>query len=355
MNGNQSIHLKLIEAMNLCGLGLRRGTVEVKHFNPKWLEAFHYCNQLISPLLKDAKVEHIGSTAFPGSIAKPILDILIEHPIRSTFFRETQDLAVCGFTPKGEYGIPGRCFFTLYDNKKENDYAHIHAYPKGHPSIDGHIFFKKMMLENTELIKQYNALKSVLIVQGINRKDYPGAKAEWISSLLPGQDSKLHFAKMKPSQVKSVKSAFQEPHITKWIHGIGLQNVLDSIATYYNSPDGMEHWLGYKSGRPFIYLITSDVVKGEWQDIFFGDGPAITIDVFILDRNDLGKGLGTQAIREFIKQVFPHATDILIDPEVANAHAVHVYQKLGFQILREFIAPWHPVPHYQMHMRRTAK
>ena len=43
---------------------------------------------------------------------------------------------------------------------------------------------------------------------------------------------------------------------------------------------------------------------------------------------------------------------VLIDPEAANERAVHVYQKLGFRIVETFIAPWHPVPHYLMHMRR---
>jgi len=30
---------------------------------------------------------------------------------------------------------------------------------------------------------------------------------------------------------------------------------------------------------------------------------------------------------------------------------VHVYQKAGFKIIGEFIASWHPVPHYQMELR----
>ncbi len=39
---------------------------------------------------------------------------------------------------------------------------------------------------------------------------------------------------------------------------------------------------------------------------------------------------------------------MLIDPEATNTKAIHVYEKVGFKIIGEFIASWHPVPHYQM-------
>ena len=41
---------------------------------------------------------------------------------------------------------------------------------------------------------------------------------------------------------------------------------------------------------------------------------------------------------------------VLIDPEATNKRAIHVYQKVGFKIIGEFIASWHPVPHYQMEL-----
>jgi len=41
---------------------------------------------------------------------------------------------------------------------------------------------------------------------------------------------------------------------------------------------------------------------------------------------------------------------VLIDPEATNTKAIHVYQKVGFKIVEQFIASWHPVPHYQMEL-----
>lgn len=55
-------------------------------------------------------------------------------------------------------------------------------------------------------------------------------------------------------------------------------------------------------------------------------------------------------IREFLTSQFPNVKKVLIDPEATNARAIHVYQKAGFKIIGEFIASWHPVPHYQMEL-----
>lgn len=55
-------------------------------------------------------------------------------------------------------------------------------------------------------------------------------------------------------------------------------------------------------------------------------------------------------IREFLTSQFPNVKKVLIDPETANKRAIHVYQKAGFKIIGEFIASWHPVPHYQMEL-----
>ena len=55
-------------------------------------------------------------------------------------------------------------------------------------------------------------------------------------------------------------------------------------------------------------------------------------------------------IREFLTSQFPNVKKVLIDPEATNARAIYVYQKVGFKIIGEFIANWHPVPHYQMEL-----
>lgn len=66
------------------------------------------------------------------------------------------------------------------------------------------------------------------------------------------------------------------------------------------------------------------------------------------DLNYLGKGLGVQMIKEFLLSQFANKREVFIDPEATNTRAIHVYEKVGFYKVGEFIAKWHPVPHIQL-------
>ncbi|MBN9376783.1 MAG: hypothetical protein J0H93_00255 [Chlamydiales bacterium] len=58
-------------------------------------------------------------------------------------------------------------------------------------------------------------------------------------------------------------------------------------------------------------------------------------------------------IQGFLFSQFSTLKRVLIDPEATNKWAIHVYQKVGFKILGEFIASWHPAPHYQMELMKN--
>ena len=141
----------------------------------------------------------------------------------------------------------------------------------------------------------------------------------------------FNFAPAKPSQRTLLHQWLEQKHIKEWVHGIGLQNTLTGIEKFFQGTSSKTYWIGYDKETPFAFLITAP--SGE---------DAITLDLFICDLNYLGKGLSVPMIREFLLGRFPHVQKILIDPEATNRRAIHVYQKVGFKIVEEFIASWHP-------------
>lgn len=149
----------------------------------------------------------------------------------------------------------------------------------------------------------------------------------------------FHFAPAKPAQRALLHQWFEQKHIKEWMHGIGLQNTLDGLEKFFKKESTTTYWIGYYKDIPFAFLITSP--EGE---------NATTLDVFICDMNYLGKGLAVPMIKEFLRSQFSHMKRVLIDPEATNTKAIHVYEKVGFKIVGEFIASWHPVPHYQMEL-----
>jgi len=149
----------------------------------------------------------------------------------------------------------------------------------------------------------------------------------------------FHFAPAIPPQRSMLHQWFEQKHIKAWMHGVGLQNTLDGLERFFQGKSDTTYWVGYDNDTPFAFLITSHEGKG-----------AITLDVFICNPSYLGRGLAVPMIREFLTTHFSNMKRVLIDPEATNTRAIHVYEKVGFKIMGEFIASWHPVPHYQMEL-----
>lgn len=149
----------------------------------------------------------------------------------------------------------------------------------------------------------------------------------------------FYFAPVKSSQISLIHSWLQQEHIKEWIHGVGLQNTLNGLEKFFKGESDTVYWIAYDVDMPFAFLITSP----EGND-------ATTLDLFICDLNYLGKGLAVPMIQQFLTSKFSNMKKVLIDPEATNTRAIHVYQKVGFKIVGEFIASWHPVPHYQMEL-----
>jgi RimJ/RimL family protein N-acetyltransferase len=147
----------------------------------------------------------------------------------------------------------------------------------------------------------------------------------------------------------------KQEHIQEWLHGDGLRGTLKDLDAFLQRQSDFQHWIAFDGTTPFGYLITSTINKNpdDADDIARWcqrEGTSITLDVFICDPSYLGKGYGSKMIHEFLISQFPHVQEVLIDPEVKNKRAVHVYEKAGFRIVGEFIAKWHPVAHYMMHL-----
>lgn len=175
----------LVEIFSNFALGLRRGTVDLIPYEEKWAEAFYFLRDLLHELLPErCQYHHIGSTALPGCYAKPILDILIVFDQKSDFSEPQKILEQIGFTYKGDYGIPERRFFTLYDETETMDFVHLHAFPVGNINIDRLLEFKRCLQGSPMLVKKYSEMKLNLKEQGVSRKDYPEAKSDWIMAVL---------------------------------------------------------------------------------------------------------------------------------------------------------------------------
>ncbi|KTD51297.1 GNAT family N-acetyltransferase [Legionella quateirensis] len=156
---------------------------------------------------------------------------------------------------------------------------------------------------------------------------------------------RFSYRPVEPTQKKWVCDGIVQKHISEWLHGEGLKNTFIDLEHFPDRGSWGIHWIAYDNEIPFAYLITSKL-----EQLSPDDKEAITLDLFICNLDYLGKGLAVQMIHEFLLSQYSYVDRVLIDPEIANQRAVHVYEKAGFQIIEEFIAEWHPVPHYRMQL-----
>jgi RimJ/RimL family protein N-acetyltransferase len=103
--------------------------------------------------------------------------------------------------------------------------------------------------------------------------------------------------------------------------------------------------------RPFIaeldrvpagFIQVYDVMQADpewWREET--DPGARGIDQFLAEASNLGRGLGSQMVAQFVSKVFedPQVSRIQTDPAPHNARAIRAYQKAGFKALHELVTP----------------
>ena len=139
-----------------------RVEIELVPYTSEWESRFKEEAEILSQALGKILVtlHHIGSTAIPGIVAKPIIDILPVVKDIQEVDRLTDVLQALGYEGKGEFGMPGRRFFVKTVTGKRH--ANVHIFEKGHPDILRHLLFRDYLKSHAEDAFSYSELKKSL-------------------------------------------------------------------------------------------------------------------------------------------------------------------------------------------------
>jgi len=137
----------------------------VTEYNLDWPTWFERIREVIAEKLGPAcaTIEHVGSTAVPGMVAKPIidLDVVIEP---DAFETVKALLAELGYRHEGDLGIPEREAFAL-DNA---DLAaalpphHLYVCPRDSAELKRHLAFRDFLRAHSEWASRLSELKRLL-------------------------------------------------------------------------------------------------------------------------------------------------------------------------------------------------
>lgn len=135
-----------------------RGSVIIHDYDSGWPRAYEAERARVEAILGDLvlAIHHIGSTAVPSLAAKPIIDILVELRTLDLPKERIAAMEQLGYEYRGEYGIPGRRYFS------DRNRRHIHAFLAGHPKVEEHLVFRDYLRAHPAEAARYATLKREL-------------------------------------------------------------------------------------------------------------------------------------------------------------------------------------------------
>ena len=134
--------------------------IEVVPHSSLWSDAFAVEAAHVAAALGGnvIAIYHVGSTAIPGIYAKPIIDLLVEVKNITNVDRRSSAMESLGYCVKGEYGIPGRRYFSK-DKSEGIRTHHVHAFEVGSTQIERHLAFRDYLIAHPEDAQRYSDLK----------------------------------------------------------------------------------------------------------------------------------------------------------------------------------------------------
>jgi GrpB-like predicted nucleotidyltransferase (UPF0157 family) len=153
-------------------------------YSPEWPRQFEQEAARLRELLggEIVTIHHIGSTSVPGLAAKPIIDLL---PLVREITRIddlTPTLQEAGYKAWGEYGLPGRRYFT----KDRGEYRthNIHIYQVDNPDVERHLALCAYLRNHPDACVAYEAIKrESYALHPASVGDYNNHKNDFIKEL----------------------------------------------------------------------------------------------------------------------------------------------------------------------------
>jgi GrpB-like predicted nucleotidyltransferase (UPF0157 family) len=143
--------------------GLMR-KVEVIPYQPDWPARFEQEGaRLRSVFGEKARIHHIGSTSVVGLSAKPVIDILVEVPDIRRVDRLNGQMEALGYEPRGEFGLPGRRYFSREAEGERTH--HVHVFKADTAEARRHLAFRNYLRTHPAAAEEYGRLKSQLALR----------------------------------------------------------------------------------------------------------------------------------------------------------------------------------------------
>lgn len=133
--------------------------VELHAPDPNWAVEFSATRDLILPcfVVPPVLIEHMGSTAVPGLVAKPIIDIIVLVDDLAAALLSVPALEAVGFIHRTDYADKTKIFLMKHHaDQRRSHHLHIHEHAE---EVRRHLVFRDQLRADATLRDAYADLK----------------------------------------------------------------------------------------------------------------------------------------------------------------------------------------------------
>jgi GrpB-like predicted nucleotidyltransferase (UPF0157 family) len=146
----------------------------IEEYSSEWKEWFTQLRKYFESYLSDLVIciEHIGSTAIPNMVAKPIIDMDIV--IKEENFGEVKSkLEEIGYIHQGDLGIEEREAFKLINEELKQSLPphHLYVCDDSSKELKRHIIFREFLKDNPKELNKLCKIKNKLFKEFSNDKE----------------------------------------------------------------------------------------------------------------------------------------------------------------------------------------
>lgn len=165
-------------------------------YDPCWPDrAAGYATELL-PVLNRwllSPIEHVGSTAVPGIVAKPVIDLMARVAEPDAVVDQASgklEALNWRYVPPELDGRPWRRFFAKVSPDGQHRLAHLHLMPAGAARWAEQLRFRDALRANPALRDEYAAVKQQLAASyADDRERYTDEKAAFVARVLRDSDA----------------------------------------------------------------------------------------------------------------------------------------------------------------------
>lgn len=161
-------------------------TNQLIDYNPIWIARFELEAALLKPVFSNdlLAIHHIGSTAIPGMLAKPEIDLLIVLKSESNFQSYFHAIESFGYRARPDANFSfGHWYFSKDIGGMRTHKMHLCSI--AHPNVTEQIAFRDYLIQHPDQAQKYCRLKLELAASNTNGMlEYLNGKAPFISETL---------------------------------------------------------------------------------------------------------------------------------------------------------------------------